>query len=246
MKILFSPSESKNKTNTQTCINENSFVFSNLYSKRLEVLTKYKNHIKQCSEGELEKFFGVKDKNEMQELTQNIITKDTIKAIQRYNGVAFDYLDYENLSEVSREYIDENVLIFSNLFGPILAKDLIPYYKLKQGEKIKDFNIEKFYKDNFSDEVDKFLENELIIDLRAKFYEKFYTIKRPFLTLTFLKKSKSLSHFAKAYRGKMLRILASKNIHSKEALLENLPNELKIKEIKIQGLKEEIVLDIVS
>ncbi|EGK8049090.1 YaaA family protein, partial [Campylobacter lari] len=185
MKILFSPSESKSKTNTQTCINENSFVFSNLYNKRLEVLTKYKNHIKQCSEGELEKFFGIKDKNEMQELTQDIITKDTIKAIQRYNGVAFDYLDYENLSEVSREYIDENVLIFSNLFGPILAKDLIPYYKLKQGEKIKDFNIEKFYKDNFSDEIDKFLENELIIDLRAKFYEKFYTIKKPFLTFTF-------------------------------------------------------------
>ncbi|MBT0759919.1 YaaA family protein, partial [Campylobacter lari] len=220
MKILFSPSESKSKTNSQTCINENSFVFNNLYNKRLEVLTKYKNHIKQCSESELEKFFGIKDKNEMQELAQDIITKDTIKAIQRYNGVAFDYLDYENLSEVSREYIDVNVLIFSNLFGPILAKDLIPYYKLKQGEKIKDFNIEKFYKDNFSDEIDKFLENELIIDLRAKFYEKFYTIKRPFLTLTFLKNSKSLSHFAKAYRGKMLRILASKNIHSKEALLE--------------------------
>ncbi|EPP1573841.1 hypothetical protein ACUMG2_001400 [Campylobacter lari] len=44
----------------------------------------------------------------------------------------------------------------------------------------------------------------------------------------------------------MLRILANKNIHSKEALLENLPNDLKIKEIKIQGLKEEVILDIVS
>ncbi|MCR8698745.1 YaaA family protein, partial [Campylobacter sp. LMG 7929] len=65
-------------------------------------------------------------------------------------------------------------------------------------------------------------------------------------TLTFLKNSKTLSHFAKAYRGKILRILASKNIHSKEALLENLPNELKIKEIKIHGLKEEIILDIAS
>ncbi|MCR8687100.1 peroxide stress protein YaaA, partial [Campylobacter sp. 1569] len=181
MKILFSPSECKNKTSMQTCINENSFVFINLYSKRLEVLAKYKNHIKQCNEGELEKFFGIKDKNEMQELIQDILTKDTIKAIQRYNGVAFDYLDYENLSEISKKYIDENVLIFSNLFGPILAKDLIPYYKLKQGEKIKNFNIEKFYKDNFSNEVDKFLENELIIDLRAKFYEKFYTIKQPFI-----------------------------------------------------------------
>ncbi|EAI4441764.1 TPA: peroxide stress protein YaaA, partial [Campylobacter lari] len=184
MKILFSPSESKNKINTQGYINKNSFVFSNLYSKRLEVLTKYKNHIKQCNEVELEKFFGIKDASEIEELTHDILTKETNKAIQRYNGVAFDHLDYENLSENSRKYIDENVLIFSNLFGPILAKDLIPYYKLKQGEKIKEFNIEKYYKDSFSDELDKFLENELVIDLRAKFYEKFYTIKKPFLTFT--------------------------------------------------------------
>ncbi|EAJ6153066.1 YaaA family protein [Campylobacter lari] len=246
MKILFSPSESKNKINTQDYINKNSFVFSNLYSKRLEVLTKYKNHINQCNEVELEKFFGIKDASEIEELTHDILTKETNKAIQRYNGVAFDHLDYENLSENSRKYIDENVLIFSNLFGPILAKDLIPYYKLKQGEKIKEFNIEKYYKDSFSDELDKFLENELVIDLRAKFYEKFYTIKKPFLTFTFLKNSKTLSHFAKAYRGKILRVLASKNIHSKEILLENLPNDLKIKEIKIQGLKEDIILDIAS
>ncbi|AJD01334.1 YaaA family protein [Campylobacter lari] len=246
MKILFSPSESKNKINTHTYITDKSFIFTNLYNKRLEVINKYKNFIQQCKEDELAVFFGVKDKNEIYDFTQDILKKDTAKAIQRYNGVAFEYLNYNNLDKKSKKYIDENVLIFSNLFGPILAKDLIPYYKLKQGEKIKDFNMEKFYKDNFSDEIDKFLENELIIDLRAKFYEKFYTIKRPFLTLTFLKNSKTLSHFAKAYRGKILRILASKNIHSKEALLENLPNDLKIKEIKIQGLKEEIVLDIVS
>ncbi|EAK0980378.1 YaaA family protein, partial [Campylobacter lari] len=180
MKILFSPSESKNKINTHTYITDKSFIFTNLYNKRLEVINKYKNFIQQCKEDELAVFFGVKDKNEIYDFTQDILKKDTAKAIQRYNGVAFEYLNYNNLDKKSKKYIDENVLIFSNLFGPILAKDLIPYYKLKQGEKIKDFNIEKFYKDNFSDEIDKFLENELIIDLRAKFYEKFYTIKRPF------------------------------------------------------------------
>ncbi|EAJ1254999.1 YaaA family protein, partial [Campylobacter lari] len=180
MKILFSPSESKSKINTHTYINKKSFIFTSLYNNRLKAITKYQNYIKQCKENDLEKFFGVKDKNEMHELSQNILKKDTVKAIQRYNGVAFEYLDYQSLNENSKKYIDDHVLIFSNLFGPILAKDLIPYYKLKQGEKIKDFNIEKFYKENFSDKLDDFLENELIIDLRAKFYEKIYTIKQPF------------------------------------------------------------------
>ncbi|MBX2078483.1 peroxide stress protein YaaA, partial [Campylobacter peloridis] len=60
----------------------------------------------------------------------------------------------------------------------------------------------------------------------------------------FLKNSKILSHYAKAYRGKILKILALHDIQTKEELFNNLPNELKIKDIKIQGLKEEIVLEI--
>ncbi|WP_139452429.1 YaaA family protein [Campylobacter armoricus] len=246
MIILFSPSESKNKTNTQKPINKNSFIFKHMFYARMEALKKYQNFVNTRNTQELEKFFGVKDLNEINELSQDLSKKNTIKAIERYSGVAFEYLNYPSLNSLEKKYIDNNVIIFSNLFGPILAKDLIPYYKFKQGEKIENFNIEKFYKEKFSKELDDLLENELIIDLRAKFYEKFYTIKKPFLTFAFLKNSKALSHFAKAYRGKILRVLANKNIHNKEALLENLPDELKIKEIKIQGLKEEIILDIVS
>ena len=45
-------------------------------------------------------------------------------------------MDYENLDSNSKKWIDENVLIFSNLFGVISAKDLIPYYVLKQAVSI--------------------------------------------------------------------------------------------------------------
>ncbi|QOR00761.1 hypothetical protein [Campylobacter sp. 2014D-0216] len=62
----------------------------------------------------------------------------------------------------------------------------------------------------------------------------------------FLKNSKALSHFVKAYRGKILRLLARENIQDKVSLLEKLPSELKVKDIKIQGLKEEVILDMVS
>ncbi|AJC85956.1 YaaA family protein [Campylobacter sp. RM16704] len=244
MIILFSPSESKNKIATHEPINCESFVFKHKYNKRIEALNKYQEFIKNCSILDLEKFFGVKDINEIHNLSQNILNQKTIKAIKRYNGVAFEHLDYSSLNANSKKYIDENVLIFSNLFGPILAKDLIPYYKFKQGEKIKDFNIEKFYKENFSKDIDGLLENKTIIDLRAKFYEKFYTIKQPFITFVFLKNSKIISHYAKAYRGIILKILAQHNINTKEEIFNKLPNDLKIKEIKKQGLKEEIVLQV--
>ena len=49
----------------------------------------------------------------------------TMKVIQRYEGVAFDYLEYNNLNENEKTYIDENVLIFSNIFGVLKAGMLV-------------------------------------------------------------------------------------------------------------------------
>ncbi|MBX1886015.1 YaaA family protein [Campylobacter peloridis] len=244
MKILFSPSEGKSIQSNDNILNENSFIFKELYPKRKEALEYFQNFIKSQNDENLKKFFETKSDKELIFFKEDIFSKPTIEAIKRYNGVAYEMLDFINLNKKAQEYILNNVLIFSNLFGPIMAKDLIPFYKFKQGKKIDNFNIEKFYKENFSSSIDNLLKDELVIDLRAKFYEKFYTLKQTHLSFIFLKNSKILSHYTKAYRGKILKILALHDIQTKEELFNNLPNELKIKDIKIQGLKEEIVLEI--
>ena len=70
--------------------------------------------------------------------------------------------------------IDKDAFCFSNLFGPICAKDRVPEYKLKQAEKIGKFAPEKFYKKHFSKGLDLYLEkNAPIIDLRAGFMKNF-------------------------------------------------------------------------
>lgn len=246
MKILFSPSESKTTINDSDKINEKSFIFENLYEKRIEVVQKYQEYIKTLNHENLKNFFGVKDDKEINILTSDIFKRKTTKAIQRYNGVAYEFLNYDKLNNNAKKYIDNNVIIFSNLFGPVGASDLLPYYKFKQGKKIEKFNIEKFYKDNFSKNLEELLKDEIIIDLRAKFYEKFYALKQNHISFTFLKDNKVLSHYAKAYRGVILNFLAQNLIKNKEEILINLPKELKIKEIKIQGFKEEIILEITS
>ena len=60
MKILFSPSETKNDGGNLEYINKNSFIFPELFEKRLEILEKYNNFIKTASKEELEKLFGTK------------------------------------------------------------------------------------------------------------------------------------------------------------------------------------------
>lgn len=246
MKILFSPSESKIKHGNFETINKNSFIFEELFEFRKIAINKFINYINKSNIEQLKKIFGIKEDNLIKELEQDIYKLPTMHAIQRYNGVSYEYLDFKNLNKKNQEYILNNTIIFSNLFGPILAKDLIPFYKFKQGEKIQDFNIEKFYKDNFSDALNKYLKSEEIIDLRATFYEKFYTIKQNFTTYKFFKNDKVVSHFAKAYRGILLKILAVNNIKTNDELLKNLPNNLKIKDIKIIKNKKEISLNIID
>ncbi|EDO9528420.1 peroxide stress protein YaaA [Campylobacter coli] len=56
----------------------------------------------------------------------------------------------------------ENTLIFSNLFGVVKASDHLPFYKFKQGAKINNFALEKFYKEHFSKALDEYLKNDIL------------------------------------------------------------------------------------
>ncbi len=244
MKILFSPSETKIGGGDIKCIDKNSFIFPELFEKRLEILGKYNNYLKNASNNDLEKLFGTRKIEVIEKYKQDIFKSPTMKAIQRYEGVAYDYLNYNSLEVSAQKYIDENTLIFSNIFGVIKADDFIPDYKLKQGESFENLKIDKFYSDNFSQTLDNYLLDEDILDLRAGFYEKFYTIKKPYLTMKFIKEGKVVSHFAKAYRGEILKLLALKNIKTFEQLLNLQIENLSIVEIKEQKLKKEIVYTI--
>jgi len=244
MKILFSPSEAKISGGEQQDFTKDSFIFPQLFGKRLEIIKAYNGFLKFASKEELEKLFGTKKDDIIKKYKTDILKAPIMKSILRYEGVAYDHLQYAKLEESEQSYIDENVLIFSNLFGVLKANDKIPDYKLKQGETFLGLKIEQFYNDNFSFYLDKYLENEDILDLRAGFYEKFYIIKKPYLTIKFIKDGKVVSHFAKAYRGEILKLLAQNSIKNFDELMNMQIKNLSIVEIKEQKLKKEIVYSI--
>ena len=246
MKILFSPSEAKYKDGNNEKFNSKSFIFPELYSHRLEIIEKYQEFINKASNEQIAKLIGTKKQDIIDYYSSDIFTRNTKKVIQRYDGVAYDYLKYEELSLKEKEYIDKNVLIFSNLFGPILAGDTgLPDYKLKQGEKLDGQAVEVFYKKHFSSAIDKYLENDDVLDLRAGFYEKFYKLNKPYTTMKFIKDGKVVSHWAKAYRGIILNTISKNNINSIEELMNLEINNLVISEIQEKNLKKEIIYNIV-
>jgi len=240
MKILFSPSENKIVGGSQ-----NFSLYFNF--NRDYILTMYMDLVLYAELKTLKKLFSTKKEEKVKEIKNNIISqKDKfLKSIERYSGVAFKYLDYQNLNKKSKKYIDENTIIFSNLFGPILAKDNIPFYKLKQGMKILEINIENFYKENSSEILDKFLKDELIIDLRANHYKKFYKLKNYHITAKFYKGSKMITHYSKAYRGILLKTLAINSVTTEEEFKSLKFDTLKLEKVEKKSNSSEYIYSII-
>ncbi len=243
MKILLAPSETKKSGGTFS-FNPKSLLFESLLPQRTKLLHTYINILQKGDMQVLSKMFGIKKEVDILKHKKDIIHELTMKAIERYTGVAFDYLGYSDLQESAQGYIDENVILFSNLWGPISASDLIPEYKLKQGEAVGDIKTEKFYQEHSAHLMEDYLADEEILDLRAGFYDKFYKPNKPYTTLKFIKDGKVVSHWAKAYRGIVLREIAKARVTTIEEFMK-LPIEgLSIHEIQTKKNKTEITYTI--
>jgi len=242
MKILLAPSETKIHGGCEN-FGLNQLLFPELASIRKELLHKYMNILQKNNKEELSKMFGLKKESDIAYHNRDIIHELTLKAIERYTGVAFDYLNYNELNATQKSYINSNVILCSNLFGFIRADDMIPEYRLKQGASIGDLKPEKLYKEE-SHLLETYLKDEDILDLRAGFYDKFYKPTKAYTTLKFIKNGKVVSHWAKAYRGIVLREVAKANINSLEEFMNLSIENLSIEEIQTKKNKTEIIYTI--
>ena len=236
LKILFSPSEGKNIGGNEE---KKELLGSN--EARFEILNEYNNIIKNSDEEEICKLFGFKKFSDCIAYINDIFNSPLMHAIQRYQGVAYDYLEYNSLNIDAQNYLKENTIIFSNLFGAVLGGDTIPNYKVKQGNDIGKIIPDKFYRERFSYQLDLYLSNDEILDLRAGYYDKFYKPNMPYTTLKFLKGGKVVSHWAKAYRGIVLREIAKANVKSMDEFMALEIEGLIAQEIKKIKNKTEIV-----
>lgn len=243
MKILLAPSETK-KEGGEGEFNINSLIFPQITPQRELLINKYLELINSGSINELKEIFGLKKEEEIKKFAKDITKEPVMKAIMRYTGVAFDYIDYNSLDKESQKYIDENVLIFSNLFGVLKADDKIPLYKLKQGAKLKDIDPKDIYKTALKEPLDNYLQNEDILDIRAGYYDKFYKPTKSYTTLKFIKNGKVVSHWAKAYRGLVLREIAINKIDNIKDFIALEIENLELLEIRESKQKQEIIYEI--
>ncbi len=241
MKILLAPSESKRSGGEMPFELDTLLLNDVLHDTRMQLLSHYRNLVNAKDTKKLATLFGLKKESEIARYTADPTFSPSMKAILRYDGVAFDHLDYLSLETNAQTYIDTHVILFSNLFGPIRANDAIPEYKLKQGAALDGIKPEKRYKEMSQKALDAYLDNDDILDLRAGFYDKFYKPSFSYTVLKFLKNGKSVSHWAKAYRGKVTRACAEANIETLDEFVKLPIDGLEIVEIQTKGNRTEIV-----
>ena len=239
MKILLAPSETKISGGTQN-FDLNSLLFPQLTPIRKKILHQYINLLQKNDFSTLSKMFGLKKEADIKYHNRDIIYELTMKAVERYTGVAFDYLRYNELNKDSQSYINKNVILNSNLFGFLRADDMIPEYRLKQGEVVGELKPEKLYREQ-SHLMEEYLKDEDILDLRANFYNKFYKPTKEYTTLKFIKEGKVVSHWAKAYRGIVLREIAKAKINNLKEFMKLPIENLSIDEIQTKKNQTEIV-----
>jgi cytoplasmic iron level regulating protein YaaA (DUF328/UPF0246 family) len=139
----------------------------------------------------------------------------TGQAIFSYTGEQFKALNPKDLTQEELEYAQNNLLIFSSYYGLVRPLDEIEDYYLDNNSKIPgQTNLAKYWQDD----IQKFLENELIINLASKEFSKNLknTIDFEFIDSKTSKKLGTV--FTKQLRGE----IASKIIKAKISDLKDL------------------------
>lgn len=127
----------------------------------------------------------------------------TAEAIEIYDGVLYQGLNWKDLSDANRIRANSRVLIISALFGLVRPKDQIFKYKLKIDNSLWRESVAKVAV-NFTD--------ELIIDCRSSTYKGIWpvnpdrTVEVRVFKITDGARS-VITHMSKKYRGELTRHL---------------------------------------
>ena len=116
LKILFSPSEGKNSGG-----NEVKKDLLGAVNARDEILKEYNSIALSKDEEAIKNLFGIKKFTDCEAYINDVYNAPLMCAIERYQGVAYDYLKYQELDKSAQEYLKQNCIIFSNLYGPLLG-----------------------------------------------------------------------------------------------------------------------------
>ncbi|WP_205877844.1 peroxide stress protein YaaA [Mycobacterium camsae] len=149
-------------------------------------------------------------------------TAPALPAIRRYTGVLYDALDIESLRGAQATRARARLFIGSALFGLLRADDRVPAYRLSATSKIPDKpTLAVRWRPVLAPALAELAAENLIVDLRSGSYVALgrtpSAISVDVLAQHPDGRRTSVTHFNKAYKGRLARALATTKAEPNDA-----------------------------
>ena len=140
-------------------------------------------------------------------------TGPTLPAINRYTGVLYDALDIESLSGAAAARARSRLVIGSALFGLLRADDPIPAYRLSATSKLPGSGpLAARWRPQLEPVLAAWSASDLVVDLRSGSYAALGRLPGAVRVDVVAEHDdgsrKVVSHFNKAHKGRLARVLA--------------------------------------
>ncbi|WP_043830327.1 MULTISPECIES: peroxide stress protein YaaA [unclassified Amycolatopsis] len=149
------------------------------------------------------------------EVTRNaqLWTSPTMPALRRYTGVLYDALDVKSFTRAGLAKAQQRLAVTSSLFGVVAATDPIPAYRLSGGNTVPALGTVRGLWKPVLEPVLHNVEG-LLVDLRSGTYAAFAKLPSDAVTVRVVTEDAdgnrtTVSHFNKAYKGKLAAVLAT-------------------------------------
>jgi uncharacterized protein len=149
-------------------------------------------------------------------------TAPTTPALRRYTGVLYDTLDVRSLRGAAAERAMTRLAVGSALFGLLRATDPVPAYRLSAGSALPTGGtLAARWKPVLEPELAAIAAEQLVVDLRSGSYAALGRVPGA-VTVTVLAERPDgtrsvVSHFNKAHKGRLARVLASSRAEPSDA-----------------------------
>jgi cytoplasmic iron level regulating protein YaaA (DUF328/UPF0246 family) len=156
---------------------------------------------------------GLSEQQE-EELARNarLHTAPTLPAIERYTGVLYDALAVRTMSRAQRRRADARLAVGSALFGLLRAGDPVPPYRFSAGSVMPGQpGLRALWRPALAPVLAAV--DELVVDLRSGAYAALAPVPGAVTVRVETERADGgravVSHFSKAHKGRLARILAT-------------------------------------
>ncbi|MCR3956686.1 MAG: YaaA family protein [Gudongella sp.] len=224
MKIIMSPSK------TQSVENIDDYGREIIWSDMTEKLFKTLGGYSKARLGGL-----MKIKGDLLQETYDLYNgwssdNSKVRAIDLYQGVAFDGIKYRDYSKEQKNYLDNSLLILSAMYGAVSPDTLIWPYRLDMTIKPLKGTLYSYWKDKMDD---LFQDEDLVVNLASNEFARMVRLEKDkILNIHFRKglgkESRRLSSYeGKKARGEMVGILAENLVNTGEGIRSLAPEDYK-------------------